>query len=259
MMLVLSHLFGRLGCKQADTEEQAEVIRRSPSMVYLPPMPEDAADILRNHNQETLEIFASYVKTFATQNVKEEENRLPFTRTPVGSAEGIDAKPVNNHASANGHAEVDENKSSNKNSATANFLPSLPRPHARSAFVALSGLGDNFTTIKDLCSSTREGIFLESAVIPHLEFYPDEARHPLNAYLLDFYIHGSLEPLETANGIGKSEVSDLFSHPPLTNISNICHRFGLSLMISLLFSPLLLTVSPSISVWALTETPKCWK
>ena len=71
------------------------------------------------------------------------------------------------------------------------FLPSLPTPKARSAFAALSGHGDNFTTIDDLCTSTREGVFLESAIIPHLEIYPDEKKTPLNAYLYDFYMHSA--------------------------------------------------------------------
>jgi len=60
--LVLSHIFGRRVCREVDDEEEAEMIKRSPSIVYLPSLPEDAADILRNHNRETLEIFTAYVR-----------------------------------------------------------------------------------------------------------------------------------------------------------------------------------------------------
>jgi hypothetical protein len=204
MILVLSHLFGRRVCREVDDPEEAEKINRSPSIVYLPPMPEDAAVILRKHNKDTLDIFTTYVKTFAAQHVKE-ERYLPLTHIPVGFVPSLsDGKPVNGHAIANGNAHPTKRTNDDD---VFDFLPSLPAPHARSSFVALSGLGDEFTTIEDLCSSTREGVFLESAVIPHLEIHPDETRTPLNAYLLDFYMHGSVDPLEKANGIRKSDVS----------------------------------------------------
>jgi hypothetical protein len=208
MMLVLSHLFGRRVCREVDDEIEAEKIKRSPSIVYLPAMPKEAADILRQHNKKTLDIFTTYAKTFAAQHVNDEERYLPLTQTPVGAvpSNAPNGKALNGHAAANGSGHV-----TNEDAAATNFLPSLPTPHARSAFVALSGLGDTFTTIEDLCSSTREGVFLESAVIPHLELHPDETQSPLNAYLLDFYMHGSIVPLEHANGIRKSDVSSFSS------------------------------------------------
>ncbi|KAE8449822.1 hypothetical protein EG329_007299 [Mollisiaceae sp. DMI_Dod_QoI] len=202
MMLVLSHLFGRRLVRETDDPEQAEKIKRSSSMVYLPSMPEDAANILRAHNKDTLNVFTTYVKTFAEQHVKKEERYLPLTHTPVGKpSRGANGKPANGNTKANGDA-----KKYAAQSEAIDFLPSLPKPHARSAFVALSGLGDEFSTIEDLCSSTPEGVFLEAAVVPHLELHPDETRTPLNAYLLDFYMHGSLVPLDVANGIRKSDV-----------------------------------------------------
>lgn len=225
MMLVLSHLFGRRVCREVDDPEEAEKIKRSPSIVYLPPMPEDAAVILRKHNKDTLEIFATYVKTFAAQHVKEEERYLPLTHIPVGFAPSLaNGKAANGSAVPNGTA---NGKKQSSEEDVFDFLPSLPAPHARSSFVALSGLGDNFTTIEDLCSSTREGVFLESAVIPHLELHPDETRTPLNSYLLDFYMHGSIDPLEKANGIRKSDVS--LPSPPHSSMKLIqFSRFGSS-------------------------------
>jgi hypothetical protein len=192
-------------CREVDDSEEAEKIKRSPSIVYLPPMPEDAAVILRKHNKDTLEIFTTYVKTFAAQHAKEEERYLPLTHIPAGWSPSLaNGKPVNGYVIGNGNAHATKQASEDD---VFDFLPSLPAPHARSSFVALSGLGDEFITIEDLCSSTREGVFLESAVIPHLEIHPDETRTPLNAYLLDFYMHGSVDPLEKANGIRKSDVS----------------------------------------------------
>ncbi|PQE07733.1 DEAD DEAH box helicase protein [Rutstroemia sp. NJR-2017a BVV2] len=180
LMLVLSHLFGRRVVREVDDPEEAEKIRRSPSTVYLAPMPEDAAAILRTHNKETLNVFSTYVKTFTEKHITEQEHTLPFTRSSISSG--------------------------TKDKTNGDLLPNLPSPQARSAFVALSGHGDSFTTIEDLCSSTRQGVFLESSVVPHLELYPDETKTPLNAYLFDFFKHGYVKPLEDANGIRKSDV-----------------------------------------------------
>ena len=179
------------------------MIKRSPSVVYLKPMPEDATKILRKHNADTLDVFTTYVKTFAAQHINEEERYLPLTHIPAGFVQPSTNGKANGHAAPNGSAHAIKTAKDE----TFDFLPSLPVPHARSSFVALSGLGDEFTTIDDLCSSTREGVVLESAVIPHLEIHPDESRTPLNAYILDFYMHGSLDPLEKANGIRKADVS----------------------------------------------------
>ena len=49
-------------------------------------MPDHATTTLRKHNKDTLNIFTAYVKTFAAQNVKEEERHLPLTNTLVGLA-----------------------------------------------------------------------------------------------------------------------------------------------------------------------------
>jgi len=204
MILVLSHLFGRQAVREVDDPEEREKIKRSPSNVYLEPMPKEAAAILRNHNKDTLDIFTTYVKTFAEQHIKEEERALPLTRTIVGPTPVVEA----NGKASNGHA----NGGVHKENIAVNFLPSLSTPYARSSFDALSGHGDTFSTIEDLCSSTREGVFLESAVIPHLVLHPEETRSPLNAYLLDFFKHGAVKPLEDANGIRKSDVSPSFAN-----------------------------------------------
>ena len=59
--------------------------------------------------------------------------------------------------------------------------PQSSERKVRSAFVALSGHGDSFDSISDLCNTVREGVFLEEAVIPYLTVYPEEAEMPLNA------------------------------------------------------------------------------
>ncbi|KAI9879181.1 MAG: hypothetical protein M1830_009321 [Pleopsidium flavum] len=202
LMIVMAHLFGRRPCRSVQQEYIEEVVKRSPSVVFLPPMPVKAATVLQNHNKKTLAIFETYVKTFATQHVKEEEHQLPLTGVKVGGEMSQDMKEV---------------------------LHALPATKARSAFVALSGHGDTFRSISDLCTTTRAGIFLEQAVIPHLELYPNETASPLNAYLYDFYMHGALDPLENANGIRKSDVWFLLNDFSLvlatiiTSLANFMH------------------------------------
>jgi hypothetical protein len=177
LMLVLSHIFGRRPCKHADKEFAEEVVKRSPSIVFLPPLPKKAEKVLRAHNKETLGIFSTYVTTFTDQHLKDPDDTLPLSEMRIGSAEQF------------------------------NLPQSKNRQHTRlrSSFIALSGHDDNFESISDLCNTVRSGVFLEDAVVPYLPIHP-ESTAPLNAYLYDFYKHGDLNALEQANKIRKSDV-----------------------------------------------------
>lgn len=79
VMLTMAHLFGRRYCRQADQEYVEQVVKRSPSIVFLPAMPADAATILRKHNQSTLDIYSAYVRTFVDQHLEEPDDTLPLT------------------------------------------------------------------------------------------------------------------------------------------------------------------------------------
>lgn len=159
LMVVMAHLFGRRPCRQADQEYIDNIIKRSPSIVFLPQLPSRAAHILRQHNQDTLLVFTNYVQTFVDQHLRSDDCMLPLTKKKVGGKETLKRLDVN-----------------------------VPVTKVRSPFVALSGHGDKFDSISDLCRTTREGVFLEEAVIPHLDVYPDEAKTPLNACKLLFVI-----------------------------------------------------------------------
>ena len=177
MMLVLAHLFGRQLCKRADVDFVNSVVKRSSSIVFLPPLPKSAEKLLLEHNDETLAIFRTYVKTYADQHLHGADNKLPLTRLRIG-AEGLDIIPG----------------------------ISLAPTAVRSSFVALSGHGDDFSSISDLCKTVRAGVFLEDAVVPYLAVQPHDIDNPLNAYLYDFYKHGEINTLEKANKIRSSDV-----------------------------------------------------
>ena len=148
-------LYTSLTCiviSQADAEYVENIVKRSPSIVFLPPLPPKATMILRDHNKDTLQVFSTYVRTFVEQHIKEDDNTLPLSGMKAGGAnEDI-------------------------------VLPGSMNPtKIRSSFIALSSHGDEFESISELCRTSRGGIFLEEAVIPHLDVYPDESQTPLNA------------------------------------------------------------------------------
>lgn len=155
LMIVLAHIFGRRPCRQAHQEYIEKVMKKSPSVVFLPPLPSSAAKILRRHNRDTLQVFKTYVTTFIDQHMEDDDYRLPLTLATFG------ARPL---------------------CTDIEFIPAnSSTAKVRSAFVALSGHEDTFDNISDLCSTVRGGVFLEEAVIPHLTIYPEEAKMPLNA------------------------------------------------------------------------------
>ncbi|KAI8933310.1 hypothetical protein NX059_009935 [Plenodomus lindquistii] len=177
LMLTMSHLFGRRHLRQADEEFVQDVVKKSPSIVFLPSMPEAAANVLRRHNKTTLDIFTAYVRTFTEQQITEPDNELPLTEVTIGG--DSPAKPA---------------------------FGLRKKVQARSAFVALSGWDDKFESIHDLCNTVRSGVFLEEAVVPHVGLYPEDSELPLNAYLYDFFMHGDVNALITANKIRRGDV-----------------------------------------------------
>lgn len=180
MMLVLAHLFGRFPCRHADQEWIHQLVERSPSVVFLPALPDKAEAVLRKHNDETLDIFKTYVKTYVDQHIEEQDHFLPLTGIKCGG-DG----PVSTNAT----------------------LKPLPPTSLRSAFVALSGHDDRFESISDLCRTVRSGVFLEESAIPYIAVSSFENDgQPLNAYLYDFFRHGNVHALQTANGIRRGDI-----------------------------------------------------
>jgi superfamily II RNA helicase len=205
MIIVLAHLFGRktLGTRFHDIVNKGKKIE-SPSVVILPDLPDEATEVLEAHNKEALTTYANYVDTFARQHLVQAEDELPLTSVKVGGE---------------GNAKVSE------------MLGSKSVNVSRSSFVGLSGYGDEFDSVADLCDTVRSGVFLEQSVVPHLELYPGELKAPLNAYLYDFFQHGSQMPLEQANRIPRSESWFLlndFSLVLATIVTGLANYLGLT-------------------------------
>jgi ATP-dependent RNA helicase DDX60 len=81
----------------------------------------------------------------------------------------------------------------------------LPR-RVRSIFVALSGHGDRFGSVRELCATLRAGLYLDPQMLPLFELY--DADMPLNAYLLDFFKHGQWTALVRYNKIRQEVLWD---------------------------------------------------
>ncbi|EGR47843.1 uncharacterized protein TRIREDRAFT_63756, partial [Trichoderma reesei QM6a] len=118
-------------------------------------------------------------RSYVSHNLANTRDRiLPFTQTLVGQDE-----PVHWASADSGAAAM-----------------------VRSPFIALSGTTDNFTTIHELCQTVRGDVFLEESAIPTIPMWPHDTRQEFNAYLYDFYKHGSLDVLVRDNGIRRGEV-----------------------------------------------------
>ncbi|OJZ84331.1 hypothetical protein ASPFODRAFT_82687 [Aspergillus luchuensis CBS 106.47] len=180
LMLVMSHLFGRKYLPPVALENLRTSEKKSPSVVILPSLPKKAASILRSHNEKTQDIYTSYVTTFVEQHIIDPGCFLPLTGIKCGgdkSPEGI------SHA-----------------------LPVTPPTRVTSSFAALSGHGDKWRSISDLCRKVRSGVWLEQAVVPYVGLYPEEGKLPLNAYLYDFFKHGNVKALEKGNMIRRGDI-----------------------------------------------------
>lgn len=156
LMHILAHLFGRESAR--------------PGVSQLPQLPKSCIEVLERENAQILNIYTSYVKTFARGNFADKpDTKLPFTETEFGAKTGT-------------------------------WEQALPSPTARSPFIALSNHDDNFKSVDDLASSVRNNIFIETSSIPSLP-----TTMP-NSYLYAFYRHGDINKLEKENDIKRSDV-----------------------------------------------------
>jgi len=201
----------------------AETIKTSASMVILPPLSEDAQHVLTAHEEEILHIFTGYALTYGAERASQlgSDNRLPLSGIEIGGA-----------------------TTSSMTAPFEEWLQETAlRVVARSLFVANSGHDDRFASVEDLARTARSGLSLNEHAIPSFASIfaaatgsasvsnePEEVEqgdrrsgHPrsaklhahslarrqgfaLNAYILDFYTHGQVQPLSDANGIRRGDV-----------------------------------------------------
>lgn len=188
-MLLACHLFGRRYLPDSYTTKKGirDLVRKGPSVVVLPPLGGRARKVLGQKQKQILTIFTAYAVTFAAQHSArlEEDTRLSLSGQNITGMKTKDNDtPFHSH-----------------------LTETAIRTQARSPFVANSGHTDTFKSISELTSTVRRGIHLNEHAIPSYEkiiFSANrsrESKHPLNAYLYDFWKHGQVAALANMNGI----------------------------------------------------------
>ncbi|KAF8556866.1 P-loop containing nucleoside triphosphate hydrolase protein [Imleria badia] len=214
-ILLMSHLFGRryFPGSYLKGENTAEIIKKSASMVILPPLLDDARRVLAAHEDEILRVFTGYALTYGSERSAE---LGPDTHLPLSGPE-FAGTPTFHTATRFG----------------AWLQETALRVVVRSLFVANSGHDDHFDSVSDLAKTARKGLSLNEHAIPSLapifaipagagsgededengnrrSGQPNSKPHAhefaLNAYILDFYTHGQVQPLSEANAIRRGDV-----------------------------------------------------
>jgi ATP-dependent RNA helicase DDX60 len=191
-VLLMAHLFGRRYLpKLYSTRENIKMVtRKSPSMIVLPPLQEHACHVLMNHDHDILRIFTAYALTFVTHNAIHlgQDHFLPLSQLEFAGTSCKQDSIFQNHL---------------HNTSTHVVV--------RSSFAANSGHGDVFRSVGELAHTARQGLHLNEYAIPSMAYLTEtpsdeEGSFMLNAYLLDFYIHGQVAALAVANGIRRGDV-----------------------------------------------------
>jgi len=193
-MILMCNLFGRRQlAKSFSTKKNIGMLQaKYPSMIILPPLPDEAQKALKAHDREILHIFTGYARAFVTQY----KDKLGADETLPLSGERVKRHETSNCNPFRGHLQ-------------SNAIP----VHVRSAFVANSGHGDSFENVEELTHTARAGLHLNGHAIPSMSQFTHAAtnkseafQHTLNAHILDFYIHGQVTTLDRANGIRRGDV-----------------------------------------------------
>ncbi|OCH85272.1 P-loop containing nucleoside triphosphate hydrolase protein [Obba rivulosa] len=187
-LIVMCHLFGRrnLPGTYASGTILKDLRRKSPSMIVLPPLPDDAKVVLLNHDQEILHVFAGYTLAYARghASILDDDHELPLSKMSFGNrGQSVSQSSFREYLRSNGF-----------------------ETFARSPFVATSGHGDSFRSVEELTRTARTGLHLNEHAIPSMRQFVTGHQHALNAYLLDFYIHGQTAALKVSNGIREGEI-----------------------------------------------------
>ncbi|KAJ6489614.1 hypothetical protein C8R47DRAFT_1177216 [Mycena vitilis] len=196
-ILVMAHLFGRRYISRVyASEKNMAQAKKSPSMVVLPDLPKAVRDVFEYQDQKILETFTGYALACAAQLEVDSDDVLPLSK--------ISYPRIDQHDPSIFRTELQK---------TAVHVG------ARSPFVANSGHTDRFSSVEELTRSARNGLHLNNNAIPslkHLTATSEGGGHVLNAYLLDFYLHGQVSALANANGIRRGDVWYLLQDFSLT-------------------------------------------
>ncbi|PRW57760.1 DEAD DEAH box [Chlorella sorokiniana] len=197
LLVLFSHLFQCLPLHRA-VLAQPERFLHSTSKVVLEPLSPAAQAALDRHNSAALSQLVAYVQRYvaglgpdggASERATEP---LPLSGLRVPVATGVAAPSP----------------------ALLALLASAPRVEAAvcSPYAALSGRGDDFSSMYDLVRSVRAGVLLDIASAPTVGMADRHGQAvPLNRFALDYYKHGQKSALVTANGLREGDAWQVLS------------------------------------------------
>ncbi|NWR94333.1 DDX60 helicase, partial [Furnarius figulus] len=182
LVLILANLFGRKYLPACSTKYKRKF---SQSKVFLEDLPEDFADAVNEYNTKVQENFANFLLTAAKLADMEEEYKLPLSKTDFASQ--------NWYCSELAYYLMDNTKSIS----------------AVSPFACLSGVVDNDLFHGEITNKAvlrSLGINITNCPLLYLNKYDNQRKkRPLNAYILDFYKHGSLTALTNDNWLNEGD------------------------------------------------------
>ncbi|XP_028599880.2 putative ATP-dependent RNA helicase DDX60 isoform X1 [Podarcis muralis] len=182
LVLVLAHLFGRRRIPAAVLNSRRTFYQ---SKVFLEDLPEDFAAALHEYNSKIKENFGQFLQIVSTMADMQQEYKLPLSELDFSSKKPSDS-PLASHLMS-----CDEGRT------------------AVSPFVCLSGNTEFDLLHKGSVNNViLRTIGINGANIPVLysKICDNQGRMmPLNAYVLDFYKHGSLTAMEQDNSIHEGE------------------------------------------------------
>ena len=206
LVSLLSHLFGRRYLPKAYASPKVlnAITMKSPSKVVLAPLPDDALKVLLEHEDHIKRVFTGYALAYVSHHaeVLKQDTQLPLSRKTLCPCTGAaDSTPFRERLRLTAVSST-----------------------ARSPFIATSGHGDHFGSVKELCDTTWHALHLNEYAIPSMLPFTtgngqdehDLEKFNLNAYLLDFYMHGQTAAIKVANGIREGELWYLLQDFSLT-------------------------------------------
>ncbi|KAL8287587.1 hypothetical protein RQP46_003445 [Phenoliferia psychrophenolica] len=182
LIIVFANLFSRAPRRAQSPQSLEYATRNASSLVILPALPPRVAAVLEHHDKAVVHIFSTYATEFAQQHAEDlgPDDTLPLSGRRVAPTPTEDG------------------------SFAAKLRQSELKVDARSPFVATSGHGDQYTTVAELSATARAGLVLTKHAVPY--FPTEDAEHQLDAYILDFFKHGSLDVLVRDNAVLRGEV-----------------------------------------------------
>ncbi|GAA5999548.1 uncharacterized protein JCM10292_004219 [Rhodotorula paludigena] len=184
MLVTLAWLFGRVH-RRKQSPETLRTTRNSSSLIVLPPLPPAIRAALDEHHKAALSVFSTYAKEFAQQNPDKlgAEDVLPLSSRKAVAAEAADG------------------------AFASKLRQSELAYESRSPFAASSGHADDFSSIHELAHTARAGVVIQQHAVPELASPPfDSQEHDLDAFVVDFLRHGSLETLVRESSLSRQNV-----------------------------------------------------